>query len=192
MSNRDSPELADLIAACKRSDGKTRELAMEQLFARLLPFVEKIALSVVRRKLPYDDSPYHTAEDLASEAMLRFHKSFEVIRDTSTPGAWFTRVIQRIIIDRHRGKSAKLKIVLCEFPPDGRSNIGIPGPSPDIANALRQLPREHRQVIVGAYFYHLSSAEIADHLGMPVGTVKSRLHHALKHFNEIIYQDVAA
>jgi RNA polymerase sigma-70 factor (ECF subfamily) len=47
-----------------------------------------------------------------------------------------------------------------------------------VDRALRQLSADHRAVIVHHYYLDLSVAEIADAFDIPVGTAKSRLHHA--------------
>lgn len=49
-----------------------------------------------------------------------------------------------------------------------------------IADALSQLKHEHRMVIVRAYYRGESIAELAEALGVPPGTVKSRLHYGLR------------
>lgn len=48
-----------------------------------------------------------------------------------------------------------------------------------VVDAVRRLPARQRSVVMLRYELHLSEAEIADTLGMPVGTVKSTLHRAL-------------
>lgn len=50
----------------------------------------------------------------------------------------------------------------------------------DVARALASLSPEHREVIILRHFEELSYAEIAHAMGIPVGTVMSRLHHARK------------
>jgi RNA polymerase sigma-70 factor (ECF subfamily) len=49
-----------------------------------------------------------------------------------------------------------------------------------VADALVELSPEHRAVVVGAYFRGRSVAELAAEEGIPAGTVKSRLHYALR------------
>ncbi|USX53218.1 sigma factor-like helix-turn-helix DNA-binding protein [Lentzea sp. HUAS12] len=48
-----------------------------------------------------------------------------------------------------------------------------------VAEALSSLEPEHRVVVVRAYYRHRSVAELADELGLPQDTVKSRLNHGL-------------
>ncbi|WP_211294139.1 sigma factor-like helix-turn-helix DNA-binding protein [Lentzea kentuckyensis] len=49
-----------------------------------------------------------------------------------------------------------------------------------IADALSQLTHEHREVIIRACYRRETVAELADALGLPQDTVKSRLHHGLR------------
>ncbi len=50
----------------------------------------------------------------------------------------------------------------------------------EVREALETLPAAHRQVLVLAFSADLSEAEIAERLDVPVGTVKSRMHHGLR------------
>lgn len=50
--------------------------------------------------------------------------------------------------------------------------------------ALRRLTPNHRAVVVLRYYADLSDAQVAAVLGVPVGTVKSRLHRAQRHLLE--------
>ncbi|MCP8968139.1 RNA polymerase sigma factor [Ectobacillus sp. SYSU M60031] len=65
-----------------------------------------------------------------------------------------------------------------------------PAPSPEdrltIREALLQLSEEQRAVILLAYYHDLPQKEIADILSIPLGTVKSRLHHGLKQLKLIL------
>ena len=49
-----------------------------------------------------------------------------------------------------------------------------------IVDALAALSADHRAVVVGAYFERRSTRELSERLGIAEGTVKSRLHHALR------------
>jgi RNA polymerase sigma-70 factor (ECF subfamily) len=50
----------------------------------------------------------------------------------------------------------------------------------EVAGAVARLDREHRIVIVLRFWQDLALEQVADRLDLPVGTVKSRLHYALK------------
>ena len=49
-----------------------------------------------------------------------------------------------------------------------------------VADALRRLSTSHREVVELAYFGGLSQSELAERLGIPLGTVKTRTFHALR------------
>ncbi len=56
----------------------------------------------------------------------------------------------------------------------------------DLARALSTLPEGQREVVLLRYFEGLEEAEIAKSVGIPRGTVKSRLHHALRKMREAL------
>jgi RNA polymerase sigma-70 factor (ECF subfamily) len=58
-----------------------------------------------------------------------------------------------------------------------------------MAEALSHLPQAHRDVLVLRYFQGLTEAEIASELGIPKGTVKSRVHHALRKLRDALQGD---
>lgn len=84
-------------------------------------------------------------------------------------------------IDERRSARARWEIEFARLPEPARSD------RTDrvldtwlIADALSQLKPEHRVVIVRAYYRGETIAELADALGVPQGTVKSRLHYGLR------------
>jgi RNA polymerase sigma-70 factor (ECF subfamily) len=60
------------------------------------------------------------------------------------------------------------------------------GDCADVRAAVAALPPEHREVIVLRYFDEMKLDEIARHLGLRVGTVKSRLHYASQKLRETL------
>ena len=50
----------------------------------------------------------------------------------------------------------------------------------ELVQAVQTLPLKHREIIILRYYHHYTLEEIADLLRIPVGTVKSRHHHALQ------------
>ncbi|MBS4192528.1 RNA polymerase sigma factor [Bacillus sp. FJAT-49705] len=55
-----------------------------------------------------------------------------------------------------------------------------------IREAIMKLPENHRAVILLSYYHDMPHAEIAEIIGIPVGTVKSRLHHSLKALRKLL------
>ena len=60
------------------------------------------------------------------------------------------------------------------------ADTAVPGRTDDLGVALANLSAEHREVLLLRYVDGLSLAEIAEAVDVPLGTVKSRLHHALE------------
>jgi RNA polymerase sigma-70 factor (ECF subfamily) len=56
----------------------------------------------------------------------------------------------------------------------------------DVAEAVRSLPSHLRETVVLRYYSEKSVDEISEIMGVPAGTIKSRLHHARKILNELL------
>lgn len=109
----------------------------------------------------------------------------EVIGDTARPArAWLFTVARNMIIDERR--SARFRNVVGSTDQSGTPEQSTPdevNAALDrllIADALAQLSAEHRAVIQRSYYRGWSTAQIATDLGIAEGTVKSRLHYAVR------------
>lgn len=116
------------------------------------------------------------AAEAADEAMVRAYQRWDRIGTYDNPAAWAYRVAVNwatSVLRRRRNAPS---------PPMERhpGDIG-PLPEPDIAVALRELPVHQRAVVVCRFYLGLPEAEIAAALRTRPGTVKSRLHRALRH-----------
>lgn len=107
-------------------------------------------------------------------------------------GAWAAVVASNLAVDWHRGRhrqervSARLTLL---SPPDGQVQNG-PESSLQalaVAEGLDALPAAQRQVLVLRYYADLSVPQIAEQLGIPLGTVKSRLYAAAKLLRERLH-----
>jgi RNA polymerase sigma-70 factor (ECF subfamily) len=58
-----------------------------------------------------------------------------------------------------------------------------------IGRAIAQLSGEHREVVVMRYMLDLTNEDIGERLGIPVGTVKSRLHYAFTELRRSLDRD---
>jgi RNA polymerase sigma-70 factor (ECF subfamily) len=118
------------------------------------------------------------AEDATQDALVRTWQQWDRLRDHDRAGAWFGRILVNVCRDRLRLRRPVTVRWLpdVESPgPDGRS-----GERDALWSALAGLSADHRIVIVLRYYLDLPLEAIAERTGTPLGTVKSRLHHALE------------
>jgi len=148
--------------------------------------VYKVAYSVLRN--------HHDAEDVAQETFLRFlrqRKHWPEIRDRR---AWLARVAWRAALDRKRSPAA----VALEDAAEAVSNLRADGAGVDEIAASRQmmslverlvgsLPHDLREALTLSTAEELTSAEIAQVLGIQEGAVRRRLFRA----REILRQKLA-
>lgn len=138
-------------------------------------------LRYVRRLLP--DDP-HRAEDVVQETLLRAWSTVdELARQPGSPRGWLFTVARNVVIDWHRRDQARPRetgeVELLTLPTRGN-------PVDDaltrrlVLDALAGLPPRHREVLVRLHYLDQSGAEAAATMGIPVGTVKSRVHHAVR------------
>jgi len=120
------------------------------------------------------------AEDAVQEASLAAWRRRDSLRDAGRFDAWFDRILINECRDqlRRRGRAVKLAA-----PPIGFEPTAAPpdtGSDDDLDRALDALDADHRVVVVMRYWQDRTVDDIADRVGIPAGTVKSRLHHALR------------
>jgi RNA polymerase sigma-70 factor, ECF subfamily len=123
------------------------------------------------------------AEDIVQETMLRAWRHPEAL--TSERGAlrpWLCTVARHLAVDAHRARAARPH----EVGDDALSLVPVADEAERVleswlvADALRALSPEHRDVLIETYFRGRSVAEAAGVLGIPAGTVKSRTYYALR------------
>jgi RNA polymerase sigma-70 factor (ECF subfamily) len=118
------------------------------------------------------------AEDVVQEAFVRLVPRWSKISMYDDPEAWVRAVAFRILSNRFR--RARNAVVAARRSDDLRRGVDseISSDGVDIARALAVLPVGQRQVVVLHHLLDLPVDEIAHALGVPVGTVKSRLSRA--------------
>lgn len=126
------------------------------------------------------------AEDATHDAALSAWRRFGELRDPERFEAWFGRILVNACRDRLRGRR-RLPISIEVVPVGSLERGWSPDPgeragtSEVLREALRQLRPEHREVIALRYQADLTVDEIALRTSTRPGTVKSRLHYALRH-----------
>jgi len=154
------------------------EREFEERLTASLTLAFRVALAVLRRR--------EDAEDVAQEAFLRAHRAFRSLRDRERFRAWLVRVAFRLALDRRRGDRRRLRreeAVGMEpaTPPDTAEDAAARRELREcVEKAVDALPEKLRIVTVLAAMEGHDVAEVARLLGLPIGTVKSRLHLARK------------
>ncbi len=125
------------------------------------------------------------AEDVVQETLMRAWQHPEVIGDSERSSrAWLFTVARNMIIDDRR--SARFRNVVGSTDEAGAPEQATPdevNAALDrllMADAMAQLSAEHRAVIERSYYRGWTTAQIAVDLGIAEGTVKSRLHYAVR------------
>lgn len=132
------------------------------------------------------------AEDLVQETLLKAYMSFDRYREGNHLKAWLARIMSNAWIDRHRSAQRRPAEQLSAEMADLRGTVdalsagrgwvesaeaealqALPG---DAGVALGMLPPELRDIVYYACVADYRNTEIALLLGIPVGTVGSRLH----------------
>ena len=130
----------------------------------------------------------HDAEDLTQEVFVRVFRALP----TYTPGTfegWLHRITTNLFLDLARRRQ---RIRFEGLADDAAGQLSCDGPTPpqafdarhldtDITEALRALPPEYRAAVVLCDIEGLSYEEIADTLGVKLGTVRSRIHRGRAH-----------
>jgi RNA polymerase sigma-70 factor, ECF subfamily len=125
---------------------------------------------------------HQLAHDIVQEALLRAWQRPGVLANGHTsPRAWLFTVARNLVIDNQRSARVRREVPHEQLPEASRGDHteGVLN-SWLVSDALAQLSHDHRTVIVHAYYGRRTVADIATDLGLAPGTVKSRLHYALR------------
>jgi len=122
------------------------------------------------------------ADDVVQETLLRAWRRPNVLdQSESSARAWLFTVARNLVIDDRRSARARHEFGADPLPdPVSADQTDAILDSWLIADALNALSADHRAVVVCAYYRGQSVAETAATLEIPQGTVKSRLHYALR------------
>lgn len=165
-----------LVIGCQRGDLR----AFEQLVARWYDRLKQHAWHLT--------GDADASSEIVQDAWVEIVRTIRRLREPTSFRGWAFRIVRNKSADwmRRRSRQRTLKSDLerrhddhvDDSEPDGRGN--------DIQSVLQELPEVSRQILSLKYLDNLSTREIAEALGIPVGTVKSRLFHARERLTQRI------
>ncbi len=135
------------------------------------------------------------AQDLVQEALIRVHRGLERYQPGSLEG-WLARIVTNVFLDEVRRRRRRPTDALPDepervLPPSPAADEVSSGLSDDVQAALAALPEEFRVPVVLCDVADQSYEQIADALGVPVGTVRSRLHRGRRMLRATLSEGVA-
>jgi RNA polymerase sigma-70 factor, ECF subfamily len=182
----DDPALLRLIAA--GDDG-----ALEVIYDRYSRLVFSIALHLLGEPA--------AAEEVTLDVFTRLWQN----ADQYDPGraqlnTWLTSISRHRAIDRLRRRDVRpeghslpldeVNFVLAEHNPGPEDNAALHLQQERVRAALRELPEEQRRALALAYLRGLTQREIAERLGLPLGTVKTRIRLAMEKLRFLLREEV--
>jgi RNA polymerase sigma factor (sigma-70 family) len=131
------------------------------------------------------------AEDAVQEAFLALWRSADAYRrERAKPATWILTLVHRRAVDLVRREGRRRAEPLDEAPE--ATAAAVPEEA-DLRNrraavqvALRQLPDDQRQALELAYYGGYTQSELAERLGVPLGTIKSRMFAGLTRLRELL------
>jgi RNA polymerase sigma-70 factor (ECF subfamily) len=128
------------------------------------------------------------AQDVVQETLFRAWRNPAVLERTGSAGrSWLFTVARRIVIDQWRSAARRPEVLteqVAEQPVEDTAQQTVDRQF--ALAALQTLSIEHRRALLEIYFRDATSADAAETLGVPPGTVKSRTHYALHALRQAI------
>jgi RNA polymerase sigma-70 factor (ECF subfamily) len=126
------------------------------------------------------------AEDVAQETFLRGYKKFASLRDAEKFRAWVNRIAFRLALNRQRGhrrqvaRDSAWHVAEVGTAVDGAKNAEQQVILNRLRREVEELPEKLRSVLQLSLVEDMGADEVGAVLGIPAGTVRSRLHTARK------------
>ena len=181
MRIRDLAHLSDeaLVALVARSD----EAALAELYDRVGGIAYGLAYRVLR-----DES---LAEDAVQEAFLGLWRAAATfIPERAKASTWILTLVHRRAVDLVRREERRRTEPLDEAPEaatgSAEDTAWLRFDRERVQAALRQLPDQQREAIELAYYGGFTQTELAERLGQPLGTIKSRMFAGLTRLRELL------
>ena len=137
---------------------------------------------------------FDLADDAVQAALLTAWREIRALRDPDLFEPWLHRILTRACFAearRRRRWSEGIRLLPVE-PVHGSDPYGNVDDRDQLEHAFRRLTIEQRAVLVFHHYLGLSLPEVAQRIGIPLGTVKSRMHHAKQALRASLEADARA
>lgn len=152
------------------------QLGDEEAFSALTQAVGDRCLAIAYRILRDVD----VAEDAVQTALVTVWRELPALRDRDRFEAWLHRILVNACYGearRRRGRASNLHMLVAGDAYAADDILGVHDRD-QLERGFRRLPPEQRAVLVFHHYLGMTLAEVADHVGIPIGTAKSRLRYA--------------
>lgn len=156
----------------------------EEAYFSLVRRLERPLMQFLRRLGAHPDE----LEDVLQDTLLRLLKSAAEWQPRAPFRAFIFRLARNAFIDHCRARNRREAVVAAPgaWDPTLVTAPREAGQRIELADALDHLSDAHRQVLVLSIHGGLNYKEIGDLMGVPEGTVKSRVFHALRHLRSLM------
>ena len=179
----DSAHERELVERCRRGD--------EGAFQELVDRYKDLVFALIARTVQ-DRS---RAEDLAQEVFLRIHRGLPYFRGEARLSTWIYRIVANVCLqDAGRAAASGARGISLD---EARNAKGTLPASRDrqfgdlelrdrLEKAIARLPANYRLVIAAHYLEGVQYTDLAEALGLPLGTVKTQLHRAKQQLRRLL------
>lgn len=158
----------DLVEAARRGDREAYADLIRARGDRLYALAQRIVRDVDR------------AEDALQEALVIAWRDLSGLRDPDRFDAWLHRLVVRACVaeaSRERRRFSNLRVLPIDVPMANDDFLAV-ADRDQLERGFQRLSPQQRALLVLRHFEGREPAEIAEILGIPEGTARSRLHHA--------------
>jgi RNA polymerase sigma-70 factor (ECF subfamily) len=168
-----------LVRRAQRGDHEAFDVIAGEAYDRLFTLAYRILRDTER------------AKDAVQECLVRAWRDIRGLRDPERFDAWLHRLLVNACYDearRRRARAFEVRLLPLERAAHDHPFDDLVDRD-ELERGFRRLPVEHRAVLVMHHYLGLRLPEIADILGIPEGTVRSRLHYATGAMRAVLEAD---
>jgi len=169
----------DLVEAARRGDREAYADLIRSRSDRLFAIAHRILRDVDR------------TEDAVQDALVIAWRDLSGLRDPDRFDAWLRRLLVRSCVaeaQRERRRMTMLRVLPIDLPSRTDDYLSVVERDA-LERAFGRLAVQQRVILVLRHYAGLDSTEIADAIGVPLGTVRSRLHHAHRAMRAVLEAD---